>query len=131
MIKDISFEDIRFEIDDETPKPKFQSSRDEEYSLGEKEKYCPQLFVLIIRENNYSQDQERGQIQNIVFKNISVTGKCFPSSYFVGYDREHDISDVTIENLRVNGKPITNPEEAHLSIRDHVSKVRFIDTMGK
>jgi hypothetical protein len=131
LIKDVRFEDIRFEIDDDTPKPKFQSSRDEKYSLAENEKYCPQLFVLIIRENNYSQDKERGQIQNIVFKNISVTGNCFPDSYFVGYDSEHDISDVTIENLRVNGKPITNALEAHLSIGAHVSKVRFIDATGK
>jgi len=131
LIKDIKFEDIRFEIDDNTPKPKIQSSRDEKYSLAEDEKYCPQLFVLIIRENNYSHDKERGQIQNIVFKNISVTGKCFPSSYFVGYDPEHDVSDVTIENLRFNGEPITNAEAAHLSIRDYVSKVRFIDTTGK
>jgi len=131
LIKDITFEDIRFEIDDDTPKPTIQSSRDEKYSLAEKDKYCPQLFVLIIRENNYSHDKERGQIQNIVFKNISVTGKCFPSSYFVGYDPEHDVSDVTIENLRFNGEPITNAEAAHLSIRDYVSKVRFIDTTGK
>jgi len=131
LIKDISFEDIRFEIDDDTPKPKFQSSRDEKYSLSENEKYCPQLFVLIIRENNYSQDKERGQIQNILFKNISVTGKCFPSSYFVGYDSDHDVRDVTIENLRVNGKLITNAEDAHLSIRNHVSGVRFIDDIGK
>ena len=125
LIKDITFEDIRFEIDDDTPKPKIQSSRDEKYSLAENGKYCPQLFVLIIRENNYSHDEERGQIQNIVFKNISVTSKCFPDSYFVGHDLEHDISDVTIENLRVNGTLITNAEDAHLSIRDYVGKVRF------
>ena len=131
LIKGISFEDIRFEIDDDTPKPKFQSSRDEKYSLAEDEKYCPQLFVLIIRENNYSHDKERGQIQNIVFKNISVTGNCFPGSFFVGHDSDHDESDVTIENLRVNGKLITNAEEAHLSIRDHVSKVRFIDATSR
>ena len=131
LIKDITFEDIRFEIDDDTPKPKFQSSRDEKYSLAEDEKYCPQLFVLIIRENNYSHDKERGQIQNIVFKNISVTGKCFPGSYFVGYDPEHDVRDVTIEGLHVNGELITNAEEAHLAIGDHVSKVRFIDTTGE
>jgi hypothetical protein len=131
LIKDIRFEDIRFEIDDDTPKPKFQSSRDEKYSLAEDEKYCPQLFVLIIRENNYSHDKERGQIQNIVFRNISVTGTSFPASYFVGHDSDHGVSDVTIENLRVNGKLITNAEEAHLSIGDHVRGIRFMDTTGE
>ena len=131
LIKDVTFENIRFEIDDNTPKPKMQSSRDEKYSLAENETFCPQLFVLIIRKNNYSHDEERGQIRNIVFRNISVTGQCSPGSYFVGHTPEHDVSDVTIENLRINGKPITNAEEAHLSIRDHVGKVRFVDTAGK
>ncbi|MFC1713391.1 glycosyl hydrolase family 28 protein [Candidatus Poribacteria bacterium] len=127
LIKDISFEDIRFEIDDDTPTPKLQSSRDEKYGLAENEKYCPNLFALVIGETDYSHDEERGQIQNIVFRNISVTGKCLPFSYFVGYDPEHDISDVTIENLRINGKLITNAEEANLYIGDHVSKVRFVE----
>lgn len=128
LIKKIRFEDIRFEVDDDTPMPKFQSSKDEKYSLAENEKYCPQLFVLIIRDNNYSQDKERGKIQNIVFKDISVTGRCFPSSYFVGYDSEHDVSDVLIENLRINGELATDAKEGHLSIGEHVSNVRFANT---
>ena len=131
LIEDIRFEDIRFEIDDDTPKPKMQSSRDEKYSLAENEKYCPTLLVLMIRENNYSHDKERGQIRNIVFKNISVTGKCFPGSYFVGHDAEHNVSDVTIENMRINERVVTNAKEAHLSIGNHVSKVRVVDTTGK
>ena len=131
LIKDVSFEDIRFEIDDDTPKPKMQSSREEKYSLAENQRYCPRLFVLIIRENNYSHDKERGRIRNIVFKNISVTGKCFPNSYFVGHSLEHDVSDVTIDNLRVNGKVIASAEEAHLSIGKHVGKVRFVDATGE
>ena len=119
------------EIDDVTPKPKMQSSRDEKYKPSGDETYCPRLFVLLIRKNNYSHDEERGEIRNVLFKNISVTGKLTPGSYFVGYDPEHGVSDVTIENLRINGKPISNAAEAQLSIRDHVSKVSFTDTTDK
>jgi len=127
LIHDIRFENIRFEIDDNTPLPKFQSSKDEKYVITGKEGYCPRLIVLEIRENNYSNDKERGRIQNIVFKDIFVTGKCFPESYLVGYDSEHRVENITIENLRVNGKLITNASEGHLSIRDYVENVRFID----
>jgi hypothetical protein len=125
IIQDIRFENIRFEIDDNTPLPKFQSSKDEKYVITGNEGYCPKLIVLEIRENNYSQDKERGRIQNIVFKDISVTGKNFPESYIVGYDSEHQVKDVVIENLRINGRLITNAEEGHFSIGNHVSNVKF------
>jgi len=131
LIRNIRFEDIRFELDDDTLEPKMQSSRQEKYSLVENNKYCPQLLVLIIRENNYSHDKQRGQIRNVVFKNISVTGKCFPGSHFVGHSPGHDVSGVTIENLRVNGKRITKAKEARLSMGNHVSRVRFVDPTGK
>ncbi|MBD3181602.1 hypothetical protein GF312_04865 [Candidatus Poribacteria bacterium] len=125
LIKNIRFEDIRFEIEENPLLPIYQSSRDQKYSINEKDKYCPQLFVLIIRENNYSHDKERGNIQNILFKEISVTGECFPGSYFVGYDEKHKVKGVKIENLTVNGKQITNIDEARIRIGDFVEDVSF------
>jgi polygalacturonase len=127
LIQDITFENIRFEIDDNTPLPKFQSSREEKYSITGNEGYCPRLIVLEIRANNYSNDKERGRIQNIVFKNISVTGKCLPESYFVGYDSEHQVKNIIIDNLRINGQLITNAEEGHFAIGDYVENVKFVE----
>lgn len=125
LIKDITFEDIRFEIEANPLLPKFQSSRDEKYVITEQDKYCPQLFTLIIRENNYSHDTERGCIRNIIFKDISVTGECFPSSYFVGYDPEHKVKNVKIENLYINDKLITNTDEGKIRIGNYVDNVTF------
>lgn len=127
LIQDVRFENICFEIDDNTPLPIYQSSKDQKYSITGKEGYCPRLIVLEIRANSYSNDKERGRIQNIVFKDIFVTGKDFPESYFVGYDSEHQVKDITIENLRINGKLIINAEEGHFSVRDYVNNVKFVE----
>jgi hypothetical protein len=128
LVQDVVFENIRFEIEDNPLLPKYQSSRDEKYVVTEQDKYCPQLFVLIIRENNYSHDKERGHIRNVLFKDISVIGKCFPRSYFVGYDSEHQVKDVRIENLRINGKRITSIDEGRIKIGDHVENVEFVNS---
>jgi hypothetical protein len=127
LIRDIRFENIRFEIDDNTPLPKFQSSPTEKYSITGNEGYCPRLIVLEIRANSYSNDKERGRIQNVVFKDISVTGISFPESYLVGYDSEHQVEDVLIENLRINGQLINSATEGRFSIRDYVNNVRFVE----
>jgi hypothetical protein len=127
LIRDIRFENIRFEIDDDTPLPKFQSSPTEKYSITGNEGYCPRLIVLEIRANSYSNDKERGRIQNVVFKDISVTGISFPESYLVGYDSEHQVEDVLIENLRINGQLINSATEGRFSIRDYVNNVRFVE----
>jgi len=126
LIRDIRFENIRFEIDDNSLPPKIQTSRDEKYSITGNEGYCPRLIVLEIRETGYSNDKERGHIQNIVFKDISVMGGSFPESYFMGYDSEHQVKDVTIENLRINGQLITNTTEGHFDIRNYVNNVEFV-----
>ena len=48
------------------------------------------------------------------------------ASSFSGYDAAHDVRGVTIENLRFNGRPITNPADAHLEIDKYVQDVRFV-----
>jgi hypothetical protein len=56
----------------------------------------------------------RGNISDIVLKNISVTDGLFPYSVFYGYDPQHNIRNVTIDNLTVHGKKITRLSGAKL-----------------
>jgi hypothetical protein len=56
----------------------------------------------------WGHDRERGRINDARFKNITVTGGNFPASTFTGCDSAHLIENVTFENLRVNGKLITD-----------------------
>ena len=54
----------------------------------------------------------RGNISDVVLKNISITDGLFPYSIFYGYDPKHNVKNVTIENLTVHGKKITKLADA-------------------
>ena len=82
--------------------------------------------MIIIGKLFYSRDQERGTLRNVTFKDISVTGKPIMPSSFTGYDAKHDVRGVSIENLRFNSRPITNADDAHLTIGKYVQDVRFV-----
>jgi hypothetical protein len=58
--------------------------------------------------------QFRGKISHILFKDIQVVGGLMPFSVFHGFDREKNVSDVTIENLTYQGKKLMDTENAKI-----------------
>jgi len=58
--------------------------------------------------------QFRGKVSNIVFKDIQVVGGLLPFSVFHGFDKEKNVSGVSIENLTYMGKKLTTPESAKI-----------------
>ena len=50
--------------------------------------------------------QFRGKVRNITFKNISIVEGIFPYSVFYGFDNEHNINNVLIQNLRIHKRKI-------------------------
>lgn len=125
VIQDVRYENIRVEIDDVCPSPKMQSHRDERYVESPNDEHVPNLLVIIIAKNPYSQDAERGRVRDITYQNITVTGRRTPRSSFTGLDAQHTVQGVTIENLRFNGQPAKNAAEANLTLGANVSDVRF------
>ncbi len=85
-----------------------------------------QLLELVIDKDMWSKDAERGRIQGIVFKDISLTGGRFVRSTLAGHDAEHAVEDVVFENLRIHGKPVASAEEGKISVNPHVRNVRFV-----
>ena len=61
------------------------------------------LIDFRILQSRYSKDKERGTIENVMFKNISVEGETFPSSQILGFDETHRIKGVSIENMVIHG----------------------------
>lgn len=123
-VHDIRFEDIAVEVDDWNPEPRLQRNPEDTYQPDPNRRYLPSLMVLVIYKTNYSQDTLRGTIRDVVFRNITVTGPRPPSS-FRGLDAEHGVAGVTIENLRLNGKPAANAADAGLQVGPFVEGVRF------
>ena len=67
-------------------------------------------------------------IQGVLLKDITVTGsgRHFPRSVLRCFDADHGVEDVTIENLRVYGKPVRNEQEGRIHIGEHVKNVKFV-----
>ncbi len=80
---------------------------------------------VVIRKNAYSKDAERGNVRDITYADVSLTGKRAPRSFFNGLDAQHAVQGVTINNLRMNGKITTTATEANFTVGPHVSGVRF------
>ena len=125
LIHDIRYENIRVETDDVCPAPRMQSSRDERYVEKPNDEYVPNLLVIVIGKNPYSQDSERGNVRDVTYADVSVTGRRAPRSSFNGLDAQHTVQEVTIDNLRLNSKPANTAADANLSVGQYVNNLRI------
>ncbi|MCY3022850.1 MAG: glycosyl hydrolase family 28 protein [Planctomycetota bacterium] len=123
-VRDIRFQDIRVEVDQNNPRPRMQAKPGETYAPGAPN-YSPELLVIVIQKNFYSQDDQRGNVRDVLFKNILVTGPRMLESSFRGFDPEHNVGGVTVENLRFNGELLKKALDAHIRIGNHVQDVLF------
>lgn len=122
-VKDVLFEKIRMEVDDVNYAEQIQKTRDEKYV--ENPNYCPRFLVLEIVKTQNSQDAERGTMQNVVVRDCSISGKPLPHSYLRGFDPAHSVRDVTITNLKINGKLVEKLEDAAIHIGPNVQNVHI------
>jgi len=83
------------------------------------------LIDIKILHAQYTRDKEKGYVRDIRFKNIQVVDGPFPVSIIRGYDGEHMIEDVTIEDLIVHGKKITSANEAKMVV-ELAKNIRFL-----
>lgn len=89
---------------------------------GEGQRECIRLKPVV---NQYMRKQVPGFVRHIRFHNVTVDGA--PGSYLVqveGADAEHDVRDVTFENVRINGQPLARGQE-RVQIGGNVEGVRF------
>lgn len=82
LVKNIRFENIRIE---------------ESYRFAS----------LWIGEAIWTSDNERGHIEDVVFRNIQAAGPNPLYAEFKGYDKDHAVRNVLLENVVLNGKRLT------------------------
>lgn len=61
-----------------------------------------------ILNSTYTKDKQKGKIEGVKFKNITVEGEHFPYSQFQGFDETNRIKGVEIENLKILGTKINS-----------------------
>ena len=72
----------------------------------------------------YNTGPGRG-VKDIVFRNISCTGKYINPSLIEGYDKNCKVENILFENIVLNGKRVTTLEELNVDKKDFVGKVRI------
>jgi hypothetical protein len=86
----------------------------------------PFLLVVHVTKTFYSQDDQRGTVRNVVFKDIAVTHRVTPASRLQGFDADHGVEGVVFDNMRFNGQAVTNAAAGQIAIGAHVRDVKFI-----
>ncbi len=124
LVRNIRFEDIRVEMEAPNPEPQFQQSPEGRYAPPAGDDYLPLLAVIVIRGTGYSQDQERGNVRDVLFRHIAVTAPRMPASSLQGFDAEHSVDGMSFEDVRLNGAPLGTAAEAGVQIGAHVHNVR-------
>lgn len=104
LVHDIVFENIVVE--------------NEEIGSGDGDEMPYLIDINIAQSTNWSSTKERGQIQNITIKNVEVLNGREVESRIKGFDAEHMVDGVTIENLKILGKEITTLEEGRFAVDD-------------
>ncbi len=82
------------------------------------EHYYNKLVNLRVIKSRFYGDEVRGQVRNVVFRNIDVTNSIYNPGYSIsligGYDENSTVENVVFENFRVNGEKVTNGDHIYL-----------------
>ena len=80
------------------------------------------FISLWIGHSVWSADKDFGRVQGISFKNITAIGSPLTVE-LAGADADHGVSDVTFQNILVNGQPLTqNDVKTNAFVRDVMIK---------
>ena len=115
-IHDITFENIRVEVDEKNYPLIIQKTKEEKYP-ADAPLYRPRLMVMEIVKTGWNVDAERGTMRDIMVKDVAVLGPYLLDSRMTGYDAEHRVERVTIENLSHNGTRIKTLDEGKFDVK--------------
>ncbi|HEY9250844.1 MAG TPA: hypothetical protein VIO38_17005, partial [Rariglobus sp.] len=92
------------------------------------EQHWDKFIDLRVFISKYTKDRERGCIRNVLFKNIHVRHEPSRGGYIVsligGASADKPVHDVVIEDLFIDDRKITKPEDIELLTR-HCEAVLF------
>lgn len=81
------------------------------------------LIDFIIEKSMWSTDAERGQIQDLVVRNVSVIGGSDHTSRIRGYDAKHRVSRVRIDGLTIQENAVHTLDDAGIEVGPHADHV--------
>ncbi|MEP7231267.1 MAG: glycosyl hydrolase family 28 protein [Ginsengibacter sp.] len=77
-----------------------------------------------ILKSRYSKDKQRGKIENVHFKNITVEGEQLPYSQLMGFDDTFNIQNVLLENFYLHGIKVNSTYNGLITTM-HTNDLKF------
>jgi len=123
-VHDITFRDIRVEMDEQIPRYRIQKSDNEVYENTDPD-YMPYLISAIVEfHHEYSAGgTRRGKNRDIRFGNISLLSPRAPRLRFKGYDETHKTENISIQNLTHNGVRVCDFSQTELDLQEFTENI--------
>ena len=71
----------------------------------------PRLIEIFIRNMLWMEGETLGSVRNVTFRNISYNGLVICPCRFIGESDEHNIKDIHLENITLNGRLLDGEED--------------------
>ncbi len=127
LVSDILFEDIRVEYENTYHKSDLQQFEGEQYK-NEMTTDIPVLACVTTVHTMWSTDETTGELHNVKFKDIKAYTDGKMPGFWVGeIENRGVVKGITVENLVVNGKKITNCMEARVGTTTGVSPYKYVE----
>ncbi len=106
---DITWRDIRIELDDVIPQPMIQNTDKDTFRQQDPDFVPPMICAQVMFHPEYSAGgARRGRNRRLSFENIAVSGRQTILFSFCGHSDEASCSDIVIRGFTVNGAPLTS-----------------------
>ena len=126
-IHDVTYQNINVEYDDIIEKPVIQRSDAQVYENPDPDYAPPLIKVYIEFHYEYSAGgTRRGHCHDITCKNIHLWGRQTPKLVFNGYDEQHPVEKITVENLYHNGKLLRSFGETDYQPNPHTRHIAYL-----
>jgi hypothetical protein len=91
------------------------------------------LFYIILENNKwYDPALGFGQISDLIFRNITATTPFVQPSVFSGIDPTHTVSNVTLENVFMDGTCVSNAADGNFQIDPATTdQIRIVKSVGR
>ncbi len=122
---DITYRNIRVEMDETIPPMRYQFHDDVPYGKENPCAYPPLInFEVVFHEEYSAGGTRRGRNRNLIFEDIQVTGCEKPLIRGRGYSEEASCDGILIRNITVDGKRLGR-EDLSLGIEGFVYNLRI------
>jgi hypothetical protein len=126
-VHDITYRNIRIELDDVVPKPLHQLNDEHVYELPTRD-FCPMIICsrAIFHYEYSAGGQRRGRNRDLLFEDIEITGRQKLRFVFEGHSEAACTRDVVIRNVTYNGKKLTSPEELDWQANEFCYNIQLV-----